>query len=256
MTSTETTKTNPYYFKVLALLAAVAVTASLLVTSAAKPAHALTTFTVNSTGDEDDAAPLDGHCDVDLTTPGDQCTLRAALHETHFSPEAQEIDFNILGSGVHTIEPSSALPDIGPNTQVIINGYTQPGASQNTLEQGDNAVLNIELDGSNLGLDDDGLRISDFSRGSVIKGLVIRNFGNNGIHLSGQGNRVEGNFIGTDASATTAKPTPKKACLSSTSSLARRPPKTPSGATRPPRATSSPATLGAVCRSKTTRTRW
>src|SRR5262245_27768694 len=40
------------------------------------------------------------------------------------------VEFNIPGSGVHTITPLSALPDItDPGT---IDGYTQPGAVMNT----------------------------------------------------------------------------------------------------------------------------
>ena len=31
---------------------------------------------------------------------------------------------------------------------MTIDGYTQPGATKNTLEQGTNAVLRIELDGT------------------------------------------------------------------------------------------------------------
>ena len=40
------------------------------------------------------------------------------------------ISFNILGGGVHTISPASALPTI--TDPVIIDGYTQPGATPNT----------------------------------------------------------------------------------------------------------------------------
>jgi hypothetical protein len=45
-----------------------------------------------------------------------------------------------------SIQPSSALPII--TDPVIIDGYTQPGASKNTLSIGDNAVLKIDLNGS------------------------------------------------------------------------------------------------------------
>ena len=58
------------------------------------------------------------------------------------------ISFNIPGTGVHTISPTSALPGI--SDAVIIDGYTQPGASLNTLAQSDNAVLLIELSGAAL----------------------------------------------------------------------------------------------------------
>jgi CSLREA domain-containing protein len=54
-------------------------------------------FVVNSTSDDSDIAPGDGRCDVDQS-PGDQCTLRAALEETnalHGDCGALSISFNI-----------------------------------------------------------------------------------------------------------------------------------------------------------------
>ena len=51
---------------------------------------------------------------------------------------------------MQTISPLTALPTI--TDPVIIDGYTQPGASANTLAVGDNAVLLIELNGANAGI--------------------------------------------------------------------------------------------------------
>ena len=59
------------------------------------------------------------------------------------------IAFDIPGPGVHTIAVGSPLPVVG--RPVAIDGYTQPGSSPNTLAVGDNAVLEIELDGSAAG---------------------------------------------------------------------------------------------------------
>ena len=55
------------------------------------------------------------------------------------------------GSGVQTIAPASALPTITDG--VTIDGYSQPGASANTNapDQGTNAVILIEIDGTNTG---------------------------------------------------------------------------------------------------------
>ncbi len=58
--------------------------------------------------------------------------------------------FNIPRAGVHTITPISNLPEV--TDQVVIDGYTQPGSSPNTLAAGDNAVLLIELNGTLGGL--------------------------------------------------------------------------------------------------------
>src|SRR5437870_2614703 len=59
------------------------------------------------------------------------------------------INFNIPGSGVHTITPATPLPLI--TSPVVIDGETQPGASANTLANGDNAVLLIEISGATTG---------------------------------------------------------------------------------------------------------
>ena len=164
---------------------------------AASPAHA-ETFTVNSTQDFSDVDTTDGVCDtidVDLLNP---CTLRGAIHQANALAGMDTIHFAITGVGVRTIEPKSQLPVV--TQRVTIDGYTQPGAAENTLAQGNNAVLRIELDGSNApaAFLPDGLLIS--ASDSVLKGLVINRFASEGVQLSGSNNRVEGNFIGTDSS--------------------------------------------------------
>jgi hypothetical protein len=104
------------------------------------------------------------------------------------------IDFNIPGSGVQTIQPLSQLPIV--THQVVIDGYTQPGSSPNTLAVGDNAVLTIQLDGSLAG----GAAGMEITAGnSEVMGLVVSNFQSSGIFLTGTGGDViEGNFLGTD----------------------------------------------------------
>ncbi len=105
-----------------------------------------------------------------------------------------EIDFDIPGSGLQVISPTSGLPPI--TDPVVIDGYTQPGSSPNTVVDGDSATLLIVLDGS---LDPlaDGLLL--YAGNSTVRGLVINGF-NEGIRVSSVGgNVIEGNFIGTDA---------------------------------------------------------
>jgi hypothetical protein len=106
------------------------------------------------------------------------------------------IAFNIPGTGVQTISPTSQLPDI--TDPVIIDGYTQPGSSANTNGPGlgDNAVLQIELNGSQAGSASCGLHV--IAGGSTIRGLAINRFSTNGIALATVGgNTISGNFIGT-----------------------------------------------------------
>jgi hypothetical protein len=116
------------------------------------------------------------------------------------------INFNIAGAGVHTINVTgAALPTIV--TPLIINGYTEGVASANTLANGDNAVLLIELNGAGAGagvakVGIAGLTLGSGSNGSTITGLVINHFSGDGILVKSAGNFITGNFIGTNAAGT------------------------------------------------------
>lgn len=138
---------------------------------------------------------------VTNTDDGGAGSLRQAILNANSVPNLpggpDEIHFNISGTGVQTISPVSALPEIAE--PVIIDGYTQPGASPNTQAVGNNAVLRIELDGTTAGFSD-GLAIR--TSNSVIRGLVINRFSQAGISVSEIGNVVAGNFIGTDPTGT------------------------------------------------------
>jgi CSLREA domain-containing protein len=157
----------------------------------AKPAHAVT-LTVNNTVD-----PGDGDCN-----PNGGCTLREAINEAN-TTTADTIGFRFHGGGVNTISPTSQLPAI--RERLTIDGYLQPGASENTAANGTNAVLKIELDGSDAGASASGIEIQ--ASGCVIKGLVINRFSGHGVRITSigpetQDNRVVGNFIGTNAAGT------------------------------------------------------
>jgi len=164
----------------------------------AKPAQAAATFTVNSTADTEDATP-DGVCNT--------CTLREAIQESNALAEADTINFAIPGAGPHTISPSTELPNIV--SPVTINGYSESldegatPASVNTATDGTtNAVLSIVLSGALAGQFTSGLNVD--APNVVVRGLVVNNWNNYGIDVSGvgSGTRIEGNFIGTDASGT------------------------------------------------------
>ena len=158
------------------------------------------TFTVNASDDVDD-----GICNVA------HCSLREAILSANTNSGLDLIAFNIPGAGPHTIQPRPELPVI--TDPVVIDGYTQPGASPNTntTEQGSNAFLLIELDGSFAGRCPTGLFI--WAGNSVVRGLVINRFNDDtscgwdrsAIYLEPNGsNVVEGNFIGTDVTGTIA----------------------------------------------------
>lgn len=137
-------------------------------------------------------------------------SLRQAITDANANLGQDIIAFNILGTGVQTITPSSALPAI--TESVVIDGYTQPGSSPNNLADGDNAVLLVQLDGSNLGggaLLPPGLQIN--ASNCEVKGLIINRFPGDGISIAGSagnptsGTTIQGNFIGTDPSGAIAR---------------------------------------------------
>ena len=135
-------------------------------------------------------------------------SLRQAILDANAAPNpasgVDQILFDIPGSGVQTIQPTSdPLPEI--TDPVSIDGYTQPGSSPNSnpVNSADNATLLIELHGSTLEFRA-GLSIT--AGGSSIRGLVINGF-SHGVLMTGTGgNRVAGNFIGTNVTGTEARP--------------------------------------------------
>jgi hypothetical protein len=103
------------------------------------------------------------------------------------------------------IQPASVqLP--ATHKPVIIDGYSQPGASWNTLANDGNAVLRIEVNGRGPSPVNGGAGLAINGGNSTVRGLVLNGFLNgNGIILQGAGgDRVQGNFIGTDVSGTRA----------------------------------------------------
>jgi CSLREA domain-containing protein len=172
----------------------------------------LATITVNTTADDttgDSTLSLreaievsDGTLAVSSLSAQQQGQVSGAVGSTN------TIDFNIPTSdsgydattGVWTITVGlNSLPSISTNA-AIINGYSQPGSSENTLASGDNAKLTIALDGDLTGLD--GLTIAQ--QGSKVSGLDIEKC-ENGIVVAGDGNvQVAGCFIGVDPTGETS----------------------------------------------------
>jgi len=129
-------------------------------------------------------------------------SLRQAILDANANAGADTIAFAIPGPGVHTISPTSALPTM--TEAVVLDGYTQPGASPNTQPNGDDAVLLIEIDGSNTGSATKGIVLDGDN--CTVRGLVVNRFGSTGIEIHGNGNTVEGNFVGTNPAGTAALP--------------------------------------------------
>lgn len=159
------------------------------------------TFTVTNTND---------------SGPG---SLRQAILDNNAAGPGNVINFNIPGTGPFTIKPLTDLPII--TKTVTIDGYSQPGTSPNTIVDGDDAVLLIEINGSAYTVGDGvttgrGLTLGAGSDGSAIRGLVINEWILAGIGIgyfdtvadapvSSDGNTIAGNFIGTDVSGLVQK---------------------------------------------------
>src|SRR5262249_51418713 len=115
----------------------------------------LSIFTVSNTNDSGAGSLRQAILDANTAATG-----------TPTAPDL--IQFAILASGVQTIAPISPLPPI--TDPVTIDGYTQSGSSPNQLGigpntpghqlgDGDNAVLLIQLLGSNAGANASGLDV-------------------------------------------------------------------------------------------------
>ena len=139
---------------------------------------------------------------VTTTVDGGAGSLRQAITDANNSPGADEIRFNIAPNDgtVKTISPAFALPTI--TGAVTIDGYTQPQASANTLANGSNAVLLIEIVGKGTSTNNsfNGLEIT--AGNSTVRGLVLRNLVAGISILNNGGNQIEGNRIGTNAAGT------------------------------------------------------
>jgi hypothetical protein len=140
---------------------------------------------------------------TDTLDDGNTGSLRWAINQVNADTGTgvDTIDFNIPGTGPFTIAPSSPLPAV--TRPVLIDGYSQTGASPNTAVDSDNAVLMIDLSGYGGASYGDGLDIDGGD--STVQGLAINGF-YNGISLqTGASDLVQGNFIGTDVTGSTAQ---------------------------------------------------
>lgn len=138
-----------------------------------------TTFTVINTND---------------SGPG---SLRQAILDANaaITDGADRIHFAIPGAGPHLIAPLTELPLV--TDPVFLDGYTQAGASPNTLATGNDAVLRIRLDGNAAPSGVPGLTL--WGGGSTVRGLAITRFRGatgHGLSVRSAGNVIQGNFIG------------------------------------------------------------
>ena len=125
------------------------------------------------------------------------------------------------------LTPTSLLPTVA--TPVVLDGYSQAGSNKNTVANGSDAVIRVELDGSGIPLSNQTfynygpgnsavggiggptvLKLT--SSDSTVTGLAVNGLqadvsliGRIGIWVSGgSNNHIIGNFVGTDVSGTLA----------------------------------------------------
>jgi hypothetical protein len=118
-------------------------------------------------------------------------SLRAAITAANANgADGAIISFEIGSScGPHVIHLDTALPDITAETH--IEGYTQPGASKNTIGHysGNNAVICIVLAGDNLV--DDGLTVPNTVADKLemsVQGIAFSGFTHSAVNLRGGSN--------------------------------------------------------------------
>jgi len=164
---------------------------------------AAATVPVNSTTDVSDGNTSSISALMANPGPDGVISLREAIIAANNTAGTDTITFAIPGSGLKTIIPQTIFPTI--TDPVVIDGFTQPGSSANTLAVGDNSVHLIELNGNSAVCG--ALVIT--AGNSTVRGLVINRFngncGNTAVLLqTGGGNKVEGCFLGLNAAGTAA----------------------------------------------------
>ena len=130
----------------------------------------LATFTVTSAADTGDG------------------TLRDAIERANALAGPDTVLFAITPDGRKTINLSTALPQI--TDPLAIDGRTQPLAA---ADDPDPPRIRIAGAGAGTAV---GLNFSAGASGSIVRGLAITNFSSDGIRLAGDGNLIEGNYIG------------------------------------------------------------
>jgi hypothetical protein len=152
-------------------------------------------ITATLTDSSGDTSPFSNGVAVASFTPyvitstaddGSAGTLRDAINQVN-AGKYNEINFNIAGTGVQTINLTSALPAI--TAGVFINGQ-----SENQFQGVTSTSPLIELNGSGAGSTSDGLLLTGSN--CVVSGLIIESFGKNGIEVAASNNTVGGPTTG------------------------------------------------------------
>jgi hypothetical protein len=178
-------------FAVFALLLA-------LVQGASVEAAPEATFFVNTTVFE----PNDGVCDATF------CTLVEAIEAAN---DGDQVKFNIPLTPQNDCDRLTGVCKLNVTSELVIedsitlDGYSQPGASPNTLAVGMNTQIKIVLQGPSAdpNFSNNGLVL--VGGGITVKGLALYDF-IDAIAIQSNNNRVRGNFLGMEPDGETAHP--------------------------------------------------
>lgn len=151
---------------------------------------------VNQVGDEEDADVEDGVADIDLSRPGLQTTLRAAIQTANANAGPDVIVFDFTGDG----GPTTGTPLIRPKTRLpailealTVDGGPRPGEVQ--IDGSDLPEFNPALGGPEILPESIGLRV--FSPDPVIlRGLSLTGFSIGIGVFGGLGHEIQECFIG------------------------------------------------------------
>lgn len=143
-------------------------------------------FGVNLLTDESDADTGDGLCDIDLSTPDDQCTLRAAIQQANASAGVDDIGFQIADP---TIAPTIPLPTITDPLNINPSQFVVLELSGSNPNAAFTSALTITGGSSTV----EGLVINGFNGSATAAGISLVTNGNNEIYDC---------LIGTDRTGT------------------------------------------------------
>lgn len=119
-------------------------------------------------------------------------SLRDAILLANNTAGPDMIEFDIPGTGVHTIRPITQLPNL--NSYTTIDGTSQPGYAGQPV---------IEIAGDGPGMHPNGLVLS--GNHNRLRGLAVNRFQHTGVILFGDHNLVQQSVFGTDPSGSVAQ---------------------------------------------------
>ncbi len=119
-------------------------------------------------------------------------SLRQAMLDANVHSGLDVIEFNISGTGPHTIAPTSGLPTI--TDPVIIDATSEPDYA---------GIPVIDLDGSSAGVAERAFWFQGASAGSEVHGLAIRGWDSSGIQINVDNVLIADNYIGVQPDGVT-----------------------------------------------------